>query len=333
MALSNIEIIPEQSYNLPIFANDVEYCWQNTEGGAVDISHLQEFLTFARYMNVSEAARQLHIAQSTLSNHIAAMEREFGCDLVSRGKAMRLTPAGRELVSYSSEIVGTYERMKTALVEAEMRKHTIVVALENAQNCSSMNFTRLATEFLTTGSGVRTQFHPSKAPVAHALLDEGADCVVTCMRPLQADIDAGVFHRQLPDFFPNRLFLWVSETNPLAQRASLNWKDLHGKYPMSTEVPLWASGCIQTLQDHNVRFEMRSIAEEGLEVLFAVKDDEVVLLDEQSVIGAFIKMIPGHTFIPIDEPDAICESHLAYYPDKVSPGLQLFLEYLDQFPS
>ncbi len=296
---------------------------------SMNISYLREFLVFSQYMNVSEAARQLHIAQPTLSNHIAAREREFGCELVSRGKAMRLTSAGRELVSYASEITGLYERMKTALVEAEARKRILAVALEDSQNCSSMTFTRLATDFLTTGSGVRTQFHPSKGPSAHALLDEGADCVVTCMCPLACDIEAGVHHRELPDLFPNRLFLWVSTDNPLSQRDFLRWEDLDGKYPMSTEVPLWAAGCVQTLEDHGVSFEMRSIAEEGMGVLLAVKSDEVVLLDEQSVIGAFIKMIPGHAFVPIDEPDATCKSYLAYYPNKVSPGLQLFLEYLD----
>lgn len=130
----------------------------------MNISYLEEFLTFSRYMNVSEAARQLHVAQPTLSNHIAALEKEFGCDLVARGKTMRLTPAGRG-------------------------------------------------------------------------------------------------------------------------------------------------------------------------VLFEVKDDELVLLDEQSVIGAFIKMIPGHAFVPIDEPNAACKSYLAYYPNRVSPGLQKLLDYLDDLPN
>lgn len=45
----------------------------------MDLSYLREFITFSEYMNVSEAARRIHMAQPTLSHHIASVEKEVGC--------------------------------------------------------------------------------------------------------------------------------------------------------------------------------------------------------------------------------------------------------------
>ena len=44
----------------------------------MDLSYLREFITFSEYMNVSEAARRIHMAQPTLSHHIASVEKEVG---------------------------------------------------------------------------------------------------------------------------------------------------------------------------------------------------------------------------------------------------------------
>lgn len=61
----------------------------------MDIEYLREFVTFSRLMNFSRAAKQLHISQPTLSNHIAAIEAEVGSVLVGRSTPLRLTQSGR----------------------------------------------------------------------------------------------------------------------------------------------------------------------------------------------------------------------------------------------
>ncbi len=157
-----------------------------------------------------------------------------------------------------------------------------------------------------------------------------ADCAITCMRPLKADEESGVFFRRLPDLHPHRLLLWVDIRNPLAERKSLKWADLDGKYPMSTQSPIWAAGCVQTLEDHGVLAELRTNAQEDLNNLLAVKEDEFVLLDEQTAISSFIAAIPNHVLIPIDEPDAHCYSYLAYRPENVSEGLRAFIDHVDK---
>lgn len=58
---------------------------------------LEAFLAVARVLSVSLAAKQLNLAQSTVSKRLKDLETELGTTLIERGqgsKAIRLTPAG-----------------------------------------------------------------------------------------------------------------------------------------------------------------------------------------------------------------------------------------------
>ena len=59
------------------------------------MSEFREFIVFAKYLNITRAAEELHVSTSTLSRHIAALEHEIGMPLVQReGSASSLTPVG-----------------------------------------------------------------------------------------------------------------------------------------------------------------------------------------------------------------------------------------------
>lgn len=59
------------------------------------IDYMQEFLILEKTRNFSEAAKVLHMSQSSLSKHIAALEDELDLDLFKRlGNSLQLTEAG-----------------------------------------------------------------------------------------------------------------------------------------------------------------------------------------------------------------------------------------------
>jgi len=65
------------------------------EGGCMQINYLQEFLILEKTRNFSKASKLLHISQSALSKHIAALEDELDVDLFKRlGNTLQLTDAG-----------------------------------------------------------------------------------------------------------------------------------------------------------------------------------------------------------------------------------------------
>lgn len=75
------------------------------------ISHLKELLTLAEIRSYSETAKRVHITQSALSKHVAAMEQELGAEIFARrGDGLGLTRVGESFVRDAASIVDEYDR-------------------------------------------------------------------------------------------------------------------------------------------------------------------------------------------------------------------------------
>lgn len=73
----------------------------------LSLVHLQVLAAVARHESVTEAARELHYSQSSVSHHLARLEAVTGARLVQRvGRGIRLTPEGRLLAVRAGEIIG-----------------------------------------------------------------------------------------------------------------------------------------------------------------------------------------------------------------------------------
>lgn len=73
----------------------------------MNLVHLQVLAAVARHESVTEAARELHYSQPSVSHHLSRLEASTGVKLVQRvGRGIRLTPEGRLLAARAAEIVG-----------------------------------------------------------------------------------------------------------------------------------------------------------------------------------------------------------------------------------
>ena len=73
----------------------------------------------ARQGSVTEAAKELHYSQSSVSHHLARLEAATGAKLVQRvGRGIRLSPEGELLAARAAEILG---RVNAASVELAAR--------------------------------------------------------------------------------------------------------------------------------------------------------------------------------------------------------------------
>ena len=74
----------------------------------MDINQLKCFISVARTLNFSEAARRNYVSQSTVSRYIIDLEKEFGVQLFIRShRDVLLTDEGKTLLPYAIEIVDT----------------------------------------------------------------------------------------------------------------------------------------------------------------------------------------------------------------------------------
>lgn len=81
----------------------------------LNLTHLKVLAAVARHGSVTQAAKELHYSQPSVSHHLARLEAATGATLVQRvGRGIRLTPEGQLLANRAAEIVG---RVDAAAVE------------------------------------------------------------------------------------------------------------------------------------------------------------------------------------------------------------------------
>jgi len=82
----------------------------------LNLVHLKVLSAVARHGSVTEAAKQLHYSQPSVSHHLARLEAATGVKLVQRiGRGIRLTPEGQLLANRAAEIVGRVDAATSEL--------------------------------------------------------------------------------------------------------------------------------------------------------------------------------------------------------------------------
>lgn len=94
---------------------------------------LKTFLIVARNRNFTRAAVEIHLAQSSVSGQIQALEADLRADLFTRSRlGLELTPAGEALAPYAEEILTLADEARAAVsVAARQTAGTMTIgALE-----------------------------------------------------------------------------------------------------------------------------------------------------------------------------------------------------------
>nr|WP_240947872.1 LysR family transcriptional regulator [Planosporangium mesophilum] len=85
----------------------------------MDARRLRVLHTVALRGGVTAAAASLHVSPSAVSQQLAQLEREAGCDLVERvGRGICLTPAGQALAVHAEQVLHALDRAGAAVAAA-----------------------------------------------------------------------------------------------------------------------------------------------------------------------------------------------------------------------
>ncbi|WP_282936713.1 LysR family transcriptional regulator [Paenibacillus sp. RC67] len=77
----------------------------------MELRQLQYFVKVARKQHVTQAAEELHVAQSAVSRQIHQLEEELGVSLfVQKGRNLQLTPVGKLFLSRAEAVLTELER-------------------------------------------------------------------------------------------------------------------------------------------------------------------------------------------------------------------------------
>ncbi|RAY13721.1 LysR family transcriptional regulator [Actinomadura craniellae] len=118
----------------------------------LNLVQLKVLAAVARHGSVTEAARELHYSQPSVSHHLSRLEAAAGVKLVQRiGRGIRLTPEGQLLANRAAEIIGR--------VDAAANELAAQVGLQAGRVRLASNASTLST-IVPKAAASLTQAHP-----------------------------------------------------------------------------------------------------------------------------------------------------------------------------
>ncbi|WP_082407465.1 LysR family transcriptional regulator [Mesorhizobium sp. 1M-11] len=85
----------------------------------MQLRHLKTFVAVASDLNVTRAAERIHLAQSSVSEQIQALEADLNAVLFDRsGRKLKLTEAGQRLLDHADELLARADEARAAVATA-----------------------------------------------------------------------------------------------------------------------------------------------------------------------------------------------------------------------
>lgn len=268
----------------------------------LSLVHLKVLAAVARHGSVTEAARQLHYSQPSVSHHLSRLEAATGVRLVQRvGRGIRLTPEGMLLAGRAAEIVGR--------VDAAANELAAQVGLQAGRVRLAANASTLATIVPRAAAALASQ-HPG---LELSLYEEHPVEALQMLR--HGEIDVALVFR-----FPGtpvedglRLVHLGDDTINLISRRADDRVANHRDSP-------WIGGCDQC------QGELDAVTE-GFVPRIGSHSDDMVVVQALVAAGVGVALLPGLALQAHRRPD-VCATeipgfrrqiHAATYGDPPDP--------------
>jgi DNA-binding transcriptional LysR family regulator len=180
----------------------------------MELRHLRYFQAVADFGSLTAAARRLHVSQSAISEQIADLEDELGCELLDRsGRKVRLTAQGQVFLAEARRTLEAAQRA-VDVTRRSMRGEVGTLTIGFFLWGSGGFFPRIIREFRKLRPGVRLSLVEMHASEQIPALEEGRiDLGLT--RPLQPPLDK-VLRSEL--LYKDPIVVAMRPEHPLARR-------------------------------------------------------------------------------------------------------------------
>ena len=186
----------------------------------MELRQLKYFVKTAETLNFSEAARELFITQSTLSQQVRCLEQELGVDLFQRDShGVMLTENGERLLPIARRTLEDADQCFTQISDLkQMLSGVLNIGISYTFAPVLMEAVK---EFTAQYPGVRLNIICRTMEELLELLKKREVDFVLCFKPHITDneIESHIL-------FDNQLSVIVSRTHPLAERSSIGIGDI-----------------------------------------------------------------------------------------------------------
>lgn len=195
---------------------------ENSRIDKMELRQLKMFIKLVEILNFTEAARQLTVSQSSLSQNIKQLEEELGGALFCRSRhEVKLTETGAELAKYASQIIHTEEDCRSAIQDlVKFRSGLLRVGVTNV-------FVPMATEVVAEFSRlypkVKISLNQGTVGDLMKMLKKQEIDVLLAFRLPSEEEDSSLVCTPL---FAARLAVITRDTHPLASRSSVKVEEI-----------------------------------------------------------------------------------------------------------
>ena len=183
--------------------------------------HLQYFYALVQHGSFTEAAEEMFISQSALSQHIKALEEELGVKLIERsGRKLKLSEAGAYFYDHSRMVFRDYERICTETARIANRGQD-ALSVGYLRSCDGLEVHHTVYEFLRRHPDAVIETVEAGSDALFELLELGKIDIALCE---QSEVEQSRLIRY-PIVTVNFL-VELSASHPLAQQDSVSMEEL-----------------------------------------------------------------------------------------------------------
>lgn len=184
-----------------------------TGGERMTLNHLRYFLAACRYLNITQAAGELHISQPSLSYALKELEKELGYDLFRRSNhRISLTPEGELFYEKAYEQIQSFDNFRTESLElGEKRVRTVRIGAPAIMG--AMLISGLLPRFSAENPDIHLQIVEIPTFTGAKKAEEGE---IDFALAVVDDIRCEKLNQQI--VYETGLDVAVNKKNPLAQR-------------------------------------------------------------------------------------------------------------------
>lgn len=286
------------------------------------LDYSREFIVLAACLNYTKAACELNVSQSSLSRHIAELEREVGFRLFERNP-MALTAAGRHYMESVSTII---ERLDEAIEQGRS------IAGEDGGEFSlymlptNSLYAAVVYESIARIRKRMPQFSPRfrytdrDSSVSDAVVSGKAEVGILLGEP--AEVPEGCACEWLVD---SPVVAWLHEDSPVLKRDRIAFEDLAACYLVRSTTQsshTWSDGMASIYRARGIepKFHLRDL-ENKESFYLTLRPDEVLLASDEG--NDVCQYNPRLVRVEFSEPALFFSTHVLYRVPTSSPVKQL----------
>ncbi|MCI8367070.1 MAG: LysR family transcriptional regulator [Eggerthellaceae bacterium] len=294
----------------------------------MNIEYLREFTTAAMTLNLSQAAKELHLSQPSLSKHIASLEKECGSQLFKRSASrVQLTPAGMLLFEEASKLLRFHDETLAKIRQISSIETIRIGGLYRSNRVIALANSALAALTASgTAASLNYQDHRSQ-PYDQLLQEDRIDVAISILGPGEV-APAGLEAKFL---FDDPMVCLAKKAHPFYERESLKVSDLSGQsilQPVGSYSTDHGRSTVKTLlEKHNAMPFQLPVFLHSISELSTVPNDTCLLIMERSMAQSQ-PFGDEYRIIPFEEDDAVFSFYALTRKNEQRPSVKSFLNLL-----